>query len=175
MEKILEQVLELLLFLVPVYFSNAIPVILGGGKPLDFGRKFKDGKRILGPGKTISGFAAGILGGTLAGGIVAISYKLPFFDSSMLQFFGAVLLSMGTMVGDTAGSFLKRRFGIGRGKRFFPDSLVFLIFALVFVFPAANQTLYEIWNLVFFFTLTVLLHPLTNAVANRIGLKNVPW
>lgn len=50
-----------LLFIVPAYFSNAGMVIVGGGKPLDKGKLWHDGRRILGDHKTISGLVKGPL------------------------------------------------------------------------------------------------------------------
>jgi CDP-2,3-bis-(O-geranylgeranyl)-sn-glycerol synthase len=44
-----------LLFIVPAYISNASMVITGGGKPIDGGRFFRDGRRILGDHKTWNG------------------------------------------------------------------------------------------------------------------------
>lgn len=44
-----------LLYIVPAYISNASMVITGGGKPIDGGRYFRDGKRILGDHKTWNG------------------------------------------------------------------------------------------------------------------------
>ncbi|MFX1568709.1 MAG: CDP-2,3-bis-(O-geranylgeranyl)-sn-glycerol synthase [Promethearchaeota archaeon] len=44
-----------LLFIVPAYISNASMVITGGGKPIDGGRTFRDGRRILGDHKTWNG------------------------------------------------------------------------------------------------------------------------
>ncbi|MHA2287666.1 MAG: CDP-archaeol synthase [Promethearchaeota archaeon] len=49
------------LFIVPAYFSNAGMVIGGGGKPLDKGKLWRDGRRILGDHKTISGLVKGPL------------------------------------------------------------------------------------------------------------------
>ncbi|NVM43480.1 MAG: CDP-archaeol synthase [Candidatus Lokiarchaeota archaeon] len=49
------------LFIVPAYFSNAGMVIVGGGKPIDGGKFWRDGRRILGGHKTISGFVKGPL------------------------------------------------------------------------------------------------------------------
>ncbi|MFX0047406.1 MAG: CDP-archaeol synthase [Candidatus Hermodarchaeota archaeon] len=49
------------LFIVPAYFSNAGMVIVGGGKPLDGGNFWRDGRRILGDHKTISGLVKGPL------------------------------------------------------------------------------------------------------------------
>lgn len=44
-----------LLFIVPAYLSNASMVFTGGGKPIDGGRNFRDGRRILGDHKTWNG------------------------------------------------------------------------------------------------------------------------
>ncbi len=49
------------LFIVPAYFSNAGMVIVGGGKPLDKGKLWRDGRRILGDHKTVSGLVKGPL------------------------------------------------------------------------------------------------------------------
>ncbi|NYZ77769.1 CDP-2,3-bis-(O-geranylgeranyl)-sn-glycerol synthase [Candidatus Micrarchaeota archaeon] len=167
--------ISLVLFLIPVYVANAVPVILGGGTPLDFGAKWNDGRRIFGDSKTVRGFFAGVFGGTLAGMIIAQFYLLPFFATVQLQVLGAFMLSLGTMSGDALGSFVKRRSGVGSGKPFFLDSIMFILFALAFVYPFAQLTLYEPLNIIFFLLLTALLHPLTNFIANRAGLKNVPW
>ena len=44
-----------LLLIVPAYISNASMVITGGGKPIDGGKNFRDGRRILGDHKTWKG------------------------------------------------------------------------------------------------------------------------
>ncbi|MFX0057290.1 MAG: CDP-archaeol synthase [Candidatus Hodarchaeota archaeon] len=50
-----------LLFIVPGYLSNAGMVIVGGGKPIDGGRFWQDGRRILGDHKTWKGLIKGPL------------------------------------------------------------------------------------------------------------------
>jgi CDP-2,3-bis-(O-geranylgeranyl)-sn-glycerol synthase len=165
----------LILFVLPVYVANGIPVVLGGGARLDMNRKFIDGKPIFGSGKTIRGFVAGVLGGAVAAGLITALFPLSFFVYSGYQFLGGLMMALGAMVGDTAGSFFKRRLGIESGKQFFPDTMVFLAFALLFVLPYVNSSLYSIENMVFLFGLTIILHPASNFVANKIGLKRVPW
>jgi hypothetical protein len=64
---------------------------------------------------------------------------------------------------------------VGSGRPFFLDTIMFLVVALALVFPLARTGLYEPLNIVFFAGLTLVLHPLTNMLANRAGLKNVPW
>lgn len=171
----MDQILDLLVFLIPVYVANAVPVVLGGGAPLDSGITLRDGERLLGSGKTLRGFVAGVLGGTVAGGIVAVLYTLPFFASPQQQFAASFMLALGTMCGDALGSFIKRRAHVGSGKPFVLDTFFFLLVALAFVFPFAGNRLYDPLNLLFMLGLTLILHPLTNAIANRAGLKKVPW
>ncbi len=165
--------IDLLIFLVPAYVGNSSPVVLGGGAPLDLGKKI-GGKRILGKGKTIRGFAGGVVAGTLAAIIIAQYYQLPFFENAETQMIGGFLLAFGTLFGDSFGSFLKRRMNMESGSPFFPDTFIFLFFALLFVSPLVHD-LFEPFNIAFFFILTMILHPLTNLIANKAGLKRVPW
>jgi CDP-2,3-bis-(O-geranylgeranyl)-sn-glycerol synthase len=171
----MSQLLDLLLFLLPIYVANSSPVVLGGGMPLDLNLCFFDGRRVFGEGKTIRGFIGGVLCGTLAGGIAAIFYQSPFFPSQGVQFAAAFALSFGALAGDAFGSFIKRRMGVDSGKPFFLDTILFLIIALIIVYPLALSSLYEPLDLAFFLILTAVLHPLTNILANRVGLKKVPW
>ena len=168
-------VIELLLFLLPVYIANASPVMLGGGAPLDFGKNLSDGRRIFGDGKTVRGFAGGVLSGIVAGGIITFLFPLSFFSSVQAQFLAATFMSFGTLVGDAAGSFIKRRMNVDSGKPFFLDIILFLVVALLFSLPVTSSTAYTADKLAFYFALTIILHPLTNLLANRAGLKKVPW
>ncbi|MBI5046628.1 CDP-2,3-bis-(O-geranylgeranyl)-sn-glycerol synthase [Candidatus Micrarchaeota archaeon] len=171
----MNQIFDLLLFLLPIYISNSIPVVLGGGVPLDFGITLSDGERLFGKGKTVRGFLAGIFGGSMFGGIVAIFYQLPFFSTPTIQFAAAFVLAFATMFGDAFGSFLKRRLHMDSGRPFILDTVLFLLVSLIFVFPLASIGLYDVGNILFFLILTLILHPLTNMLANKAGLKNVPW
>jgi CDP-2,3-bis-(O-geranylgeranyl)-sn-glycerol synthase len=166
---------SLIIFILPVYFANSIPVLLGGGTRLDLGKNFFDGLPIFGSGKTIRGFIIGIVAGSIIAGMIANIHVLGWFIDSTFQFWGGVALSLGTMIGDAGGSFLKRRLGIESGKQFLPDTFIFLAFALIFVYPYVSVSLYSIENLVFLFGLTIVLHPAANFIANRLGLKRVPW
>lgn len=171
----MSQFIDLLLFLVPIYVANSSPVVLGGGMPMDLGMNFLDKRRLLGEGKTVRGFLGGVLAGTFFGGIVALLYPLEFFSSPQMQYLAAFVLAFGTLAGDALGSFVKRRMGVDSGRPFLPDTLMFLIVALVLVYPLASPSLYEPVNLLFFAILTMVLHPLTNMLANKAGLKKVPW
>lgn len=62
-----------LLFFLPAYVANMSPLLVariipGWKAPIDGGRIAKDGKRLLGPGKTWRG----LVGGTVLGGVTAV-------------------------------------------------------------------------------------------------------
>ncbi|MEK6978652.1 MAG: CDP-2,3-bis-(O-geranylgeranyl)-sn-glycerol synthase [Candidatus Micrarchaeota archaeon] len=168
-------ILQLILFILPAYIANAVPVLLGGGTYLDLGKNWNDGGRIFGDGKTIRGFIAGVVAGFLAGIVLAFFAPSVFFASMRNQILGAFALSFGTMFGDAAGSFVKRRMKIEPGKPFILDQLSFLAFALVFVAPLSLPYLFEPVSIGFLFVLTYVLHIGTNTLANKLGLKKVPW
>ncbi|MFX1282621.1 MAG: CDP-2,3-bis-(O-geranylgeranyl)-sn-glycerol synthase [Promethearchaeota archaeon] len=70
-ESLIQVILDSTIFVLPLWFGNAIPTLLGGGPPIDGGRYWRDGKRILGDGKTIRGFWTGTLLGGIIGGLIA--------------------------------------------------------------------------------------------------------
>ena len=171
----MSHVLDLLIFLIPLYIANSAPVVLGGGPPLDFGMTLQDKRRLLGKSKTLRGFVAGILAGTVVGGLIASYYVLPFFSSAQEQFIAFFLVGLGAMSGDTIGSFIKRRVGVEPGGPFFLDTFLFVVVSLLFVLPIAKAQLYEPFNVLFFVGLSIVVHRGSNAAANRLGLKKVPW
>ena len=174
-------------FMLPAYLANVSALVFGGGKPLDFGRNFRDGRRIIGNGVTWRGTIIGTLIGTVIGiiqgsisayygsvfnlipGIMIIQGPIP---ASILQ--GAIIglfLGGGALIGDAAGSFIKRRIGIERGKAApFLDQLDFVVGALVFasiiVFIPLNM-------IIFILIISIVLHLLTNIIAYLIGMKDV--
>ena len=174
-------------FMLPAYLANVSALVFGGGKPLDFGRNFRDGRRIIGNGVTWRGTIIGTLIGTVIGiiqgsistyygsvfnlipGIMIIQGPIP---ASILQ--GAIIglfLGGGALIGDAAGSFIKRRVGIERGKAApFLDQLDFVVGALVFasliVFIPLNM-------IIFILIISIVLHLLTNIIAYLIGMKDV--
>jgi len=168
-------IVSIILFLLPAYVSNSVPVIFGGGAPLDFGKKWSDGKYIFGKNKTIRGFISGVLGGTVVGISIAYLYPLGYFNSQFIQILASFMLSFGTMFGDALGSFIKRRMKIEEGNPFFMDSWFFILIAIILTIPLLNTNFYTVENILFILILTVLLHPLANKFANLFGLKKVPW
>ena len=135
-ETIIDLIKEAIIFIFPAYCANAIPVLAGGGKPIDFGKNFLDGKRLLGDGKTFRGFIFGVLGGIF---IANLQYLIEIVANvkiySVLNYTSFVLfastLAVGSLLGDMFGSFIKRRLNIERGKPVpLLDQLDFLVFSL---------------------------------------------
>ncbi len=154
-----------IIFILPAYVANGAPVIFGGGKPLDLGKKYL-GKRIFGDHKTIRGTIAGIASG----------FVISLIEAQFISFMLAtgIMLTLGTHFGDLLGSFIKRRAGKKEGSAFlFFDQYLFLIFALLFAYPLGNFP--NIYGLIFLFALTGVMHALTNRLAYMAKLKKVPW
>lgn len=176
---ILQMMVQAILFILPSYFANSIPVLLGGGAAIDGGRKLADGGRVFGDGKTVRGFFAGILAALLIGSLQAVFLPGTAWDiyggNSATYVYAGLLLGVGTMIGDLAGSFIKRRQGVARGKQsVILDQLTFLIVALAFAYPVASR-LITVEAIVFLAILTYFAHVSANVIAHRWGLKKVPW
>lgn len=150
-----------LYFIFPAYCANAIPVILGGGQPLDTGRTFIDGKPILGSHKTLRGFFAGLVAGTLVGFLQNLITQAPI----LLGF----MLSLGALVGDSVESFIKRRLGLPPGSSLLiADQLDFVVGALLFSLPISQPPL---TNVLIILIITPPIHLLTNFFAYLLGVK----
>ena len=162
---IITLVAEALLFIFPAYCANAVPVLAGGGTPMDFGKNFFDGKRIFGDHKTFRGFFFGLLVGILVGIVEFLIFDYPILF--------IILPPLGALVGDLLGSFAKRRIGISPGGLFpIVDQIDFVIGALLFSIPLSILT----WELALVVILiTPPIHLLTNYVAFKMRLKKHPW
>ncbi|HTZ62352.1 MAG TPA: CDP-2,3-bis-(O-geranylgeranyl)-sn-glycerol synthase [Thermoplasmata archaeon] len=183
--------LAVLWVLLPAYVANAIATIpKGRGPAMDFGRNWaRDGRRVLGPSKTWSGF--------LFGGFVALPVGLleawlillappnlqlvPRFAPTVLAAVPVVaLLTFGAMTGDALGSFLKRRLGRESGARtIFLDQLPFVLVPILVgsaLYPGLFLGTFASWEGVFWLLVYTLgLHAVFNWVGFQLGLKKVPW
>ena len=138
-----EIILQALWIIIPAYVANASAVIVGGGKPIDFGKTWKDGHRILGDGKTWRGLFAGTFLGMTSGFGLVVAAKyinaseyaflgLSDFKGFPLMFVFIFSLCFGALLGDIVESFFKRRIGIERGDDWFVfDQLDFIVGALL--------------------------------------------
>jgi len=120
----------------------------------------------LGDGKTYEGFISGIIMGLLIGAC------LTYFKLHTL--YGSFILSVGAMVGDCIGSFIKRRFKIPRGRPFpIVDQLAFVVTALLLYNFLVSPVPLEYY--VLSVIITIPLHLFTNWLAYIVKLKEVPW
>ncbi len=153
-------------FMLPAYLTSVTACAFGGGLPIDFNRYFVDGRRIIGDGVTWRGSAAGALAGTTVGFIQG------FLSKDLI--YGILLgfcLSVGALVGDACGSFIKRRLGIERGKPApFLDQLDFVVGALAF---ASIIVVVPFDMIIVIIIVSIFLHVITNILAYLLGLKDV--
>ncbi|MGQ9507002.1 MAG: CDP-2,3-bis-(O-geranylgeranyl)-sn-glycerol synthase [Candidatus Bathycorpusculaceae bacterium] len=163
--EITQLITEALKFIFPAYCANAIPVVTGGGYPIDFGKKFFDGKPILGKNKTFRGFFSGLIVGTAVGLLESILFHYP-------TSFG-LLLSLGALFGDLAGAFIKRRLGMAPGDLLpIVDQVDFIVGAILFSLPLS---LLDLNLAITVLIITPPIHLLTNFAAYKLGLKSNPW
>jgi len=154
-----------LLFICPSYVANAAPLVFGGGRPLDADRKFWDGRPIFGSHKTVRGFFAGIIAGSLVGLAESV------IDPRLAL--GGFAISLGAVLGDLLGAFVKRRLGMKPG-RLFPvvDQLDFVLGALITSYPLFPMNPFSILIVV---VVTPPIHLGTNLGAYLLGMKRTYW
>ena len=122
-------IIQSLWLVLPAYTANSGALLCGGKLPMDFKKNFFDKRRILGDGKTWSGFFGGITIGMGVGSgemiVVSVLYLyntstiFPSFGVFPNYFFILFLLSFGALLGDIIESFIKRRLNISQGKKYF--------------------------------------------------------
>ena len=176
--------------MLPLFISNPTAVFTANKMPMDFGKNFYDGKRILGDGKSWGGLVGGTLFGMLAGLIMAVIIRRT--DASVYWHFGnteleilrnVFLISFGALFGDAVASFFKRRMKFDRGVAV-PGLDQFDMIAGVWIllvifswnFFSRNFIYDGRWiGLVAVLVLTPLLHRVANIIGYKIGVKQVPW
>lgn len=176
-----------LYFMLPAYLANVSALAFGGGAPMDFKKNFPDGHRLLGDGVTWKGTTVGIVIGTLIAALQGIIFMYHGDIFTLIpgwvtiggmipgNLLGWILLGLalsgGALIGDAAGSFIKRRIKIERGRPApFLDQLDFVVGALVLVSLLVTIPLDMIVLILFY---TVILHLSANIIAYLLGLKDV--
>ena len=188
---LLASAVAVLWVLLPTYVANALATLpRGWGPALDLGRIVRrDGRRLLGPSKTVSGFLAGSVGAIPVGLLEAwlILHAppnlrlVPQFAPTVLAALPVVaLLTFGAMDGDALGSFVKRRLGYSSGRRtFLLDQLPFVLLPVglgLVLFPGLFVPVFDRWEAVLWLLVYTLgLHAAFNWVGYWTGLKKVPW
>lgn len=182
---------EVLWVLTPIFIANATATFpKGRGPPMDGGRLWPwDGRRILGPSKTWSGFLFGSLFALpfalLQAWLILIAPPslqiVPTYGPSVLAAVPvALLLTVGALVGDALGSFLKRRLNRESGARtLLLDQLPFVLVPVgigLLLFPGTFVVAFGsleavAWLLIY----TLGFHTAFNWIGYWVGLKKVPW
>ncbi|MCD6383277.1 MAG: CDP-2,3-bis-(O-geranylgeranyl)-sn-glycerol synthase [Thermoplasmata archaeon] len=187
---LLTETVRIFIILLPAYVANPLAVLFGGGTPVDFKRYWKDGRRILGDGKTWRG----LFGGTLSGGVVGIVVvflldgRTSFFTVREIYggwdyfIFISFWLAFGGLMGDMLGSFIKRRLGLKRGEKapgldqwdFIIGAFLLLLFIPSFIIRNFLSITSAV-ALLILLLLTPSIHRAVNIVGYRLGLKKEPW
>lgn len=156
--------LRLLLLLT---IANSIPILLTRmlgdrwSAPIDFGRRFLDGRPWLGPSKTWRGLASAVLACALAAPLLG------------LHAVAGAVIGLLAMIGDALSSFIKRRLGVMPGDQSFgldqiPESLLPLLLL--------HDSLGIPWSVIAAVTLAfVLLETPVARLAHRAGLRERPY
>ena len=183
--KLLIAVLGAVYFMLPAYVANLSGLAFGGGTPVDGGKDYKDGRRLIGNGVTWKGLQNGTILGTLVGVVLGMIGTF-FGDLSVLtggiidlHVYGSVigglilgfLMAFGALLGDMVGSFIKRRIGLQSGEPApLMDQLDFVVGALVLSLLVVQIS----WKFFLIIAvLTLVLHLGSNCIAYLIGIKDV--
>lgn len=179
-----------------------------GPWPIDGGRTMKDGNRILGDGKTWNG----LIGGSLTSGLLCVlivslmgdvptsnniesgvfahpltGYEGTWFDLGSVAMSAFVLgsfLGFACLIGDSTGSFIKRRRGLKRegdvsSKAPLLDTLPFAIMVFLWGQLFLQDSLLSdtelILPMVIIVVITPILHRSFNLIGYYIGWKDVPY
>jgi CDP-2,3-bis-(O-geranylgeranyl)-sn-glycerol synthase len=173
---------EALWLVIPAYAANGLTPLMGLRKnlhPIDGGRML--GKsRLLGEGKSWEGLAFGVLVATAIALVEMLAFPylpwelsdIPLMIVPMSPLLG-LALGLGAMLGDSAGSFVKRRLNMARGSPVpLLDQLDFLFGA--FLLAALVVPVRLEWVLLMA-VITPVLHLTANLIGFRLGVKKTPW
>jgi len=200
----------------PGFLANTFAMMWGkwlpktgfGPWPIDGGRNWKDGNRILGDGKTWNG----LIGGSMTSGLLCMlivslmgdapdasniesgvfahpltGFEGTWFDIGGEMFSAFILgtfLGFACLLGDSTGSFVKRRRGLKRegevsSKAPLLDTLPFAIMVFLWGQLFLGNSLLSSTDLVIpmlaLIVITPILHRSFNLIGYAIGWKDVPY
>jgi CDP-2,3-bis-(O-geranylgeranyl)-sn-glycerol synthase len=173
-------------FFFPASIANSAPVIItkipilkNVNFPLDFYLKL-NGKRLIGPHKTLSGFTLGIMAGTTAAYLQKLLIE---YDPALMLFIPehyaetnivliGLLLSIGALTGNTLKSILKRQAGIKPGVSWFPyDEVDYIVGALIFTLPIIQLDLRVYFMILFIW---FFMYPAALLMQGYLKIENNP-
>jgi CDP-2,3-bis-(O-geranylgeranyl)-sn-glycerol synthase len=171
----LNLILASIIFFLPAYIANAMPVIASGlnlfkvlAKPIN--------KKVFGESKTYRGFFVGIIGALMVG-LIQFAFGLYNFSTWENNLMFTLLLSFylgfGALFGDLIKSYFKRRIGIKSGKPWIIfDQIDYVIGGLIvgslIVVPSLELT-------IILLVISPLFALLSNVIAYKLKIKKVWW
>jgi len=182
----LKFILSCLYLFLPAYFTNMASSLIKKhkflnflDKPIDSGKKFY-GQPIFGSHKSWRGAIFGIVIGFLVAFSQKFLYQFPiiqkisFLDYQKINIFlFGFLISFGAIFGDLLFAFIKRRFKLAPGARFFPfDQTNYVIGAAIVLGPFFKIKI-EVWITIFI--LTFFLHIIINHLGYLLNLHKSRW
>jgi CDP-2,3-bis-(O-geranylgeranyl)-sn-glycerol synthase len=164
-----QRILQLIYLMLPVYAANMAPPFVrywpGRVRPIS--------ERWLGSHKTWLGYAFAIVAATA---VTLLQWRLDWSGglADYAQWAGLGLAcGLGTMLGDSAKSLVKRRLGIAPGQRWVPaDQLDFVVGGLV---ALAQWVELSRLDVVLVLGLSFIGTVVVNRLAYVVGVKDVPW
>lgn len=176
-------------YVLPAYVANGFAVfskVVRNRHPIDGGRLFRDGRPVLGHGKSWEGFVIGVVSGVCIGCLEYITAPLLFdiivqhlvlppelYSIVFVSIIQVFLVALGALFGDLIGSFIKRRLNISRGRSApILDQLDFLVVALLL---GALVNPLPLVFVVFLLLVTPIIHLVANIVGYLLKLKKEPW
>ncbi len=166
--------------IIPAYAANGFAPLARGRRRIDFGKKFWDGRNLLGPGKTWEGLFFALLIGTLFGCLEVYLYPSlnPIaleagFSLQNVSVASVFAVALGAMVGDMVGSFFKRRIKLERGRPApLLDQLDFVFGAFLFASFFVELTPVSV---LIYVLITPVMHLTACFIGNKMGVKAEPW
>jgi len=172
---ILELIVHSLQILIPAYFANGAPTLLINLKkhPIDFNKKWFDKRRIFGEGKTIEGFMIAISFCFIIGLLENLIISKMSFNFLKIPNYAFLFIGLGVMIGDSIGSFIKRRLNLKRGEKAGLIDMIDFVFG-AFV-SARFFTDFSIFSLIIGLAITPPIHRAASIIGYKIKLKKEPW
>lgn len=166
--EIFKLILASIVFFLPAYVANAMPVIASGLKLTPSLAKPIHAK-LFGKTKTYRGFVFGIISALIIG---LILYFINFYnniETLLLSF----LLGFGALFGDLIKSFLKRRIGIKSGEPWIIfDQIDYVVGGLLF---SSIVFLPPIEIIIILLIISPIFSLGANIIAYKLGIKKVWW
>ncbi len=173
--QILNAILASIIFFLPAYIANAMPVIANGLKLLPSLAK-PINKKVFGESKTYRGFFVGILGALIVG-LIQFGFGLYSFsiwqNNLMFTLLLSFYLGLGALTGDLIKSYFKRRIGKKSGEPWIIfDQIDYVVGGLLIGSLIVVPTLELI-------IILLIISPLfalgANVIAYKLKIKKVWW